>query len=248
MRDDESVGSVHAAPGGAPGGETHGAPHDVPREPEPSACVIPGCIDAAGQGAPIPVCTHHRALGADWVAREYGAEDALPTPCPTCGARVGIRYPSGWVCSVCEWVYGTSPDDDLPLPRVDVVYYIRFDDRMKIGHVEQPAAADVAALASRACRARARYACPRACPPRAVRRVAAGDERVVRAVDGAHGARGCAARRRRRTVGALRALGQRGDRVADVSRRVSRRRRRFLNPRGRHPTRSASPQTCSQRR
>ncbi|NNC13601.1 GIY-YIG nuclease family protein [Planctomonas sp. JC2975] len=98
-----------------------------------SSCVIPGCADAAAAGAPVPLCLHHLALGADWVAREYGVHDMLPTPCPACGARVGIRYPSGWVCSVCEWVYGTSPDGDLPLPRVDVVYYIRFDDRMKIG-------------------------------------------------------------------------------------------------------------------
>ncbi|GAB3396026.1 hypothetical protein GCM10027568_29270 [Humibacter soli] len=100
---------------------------------EPSECVVPDCSAAVAAGAPIPVCTHHLAVGADWVAQEYGAEDVLPTPCPACGARVGIRYPSGWVCAVCEWVYGTSPDDDLPLPRVDVVYYIRFDDRMKIG-------------------------------------------------------------------------------------------------------------------
>lgn len=98
-----------------------------------AACVIPGCTDSVALGSPIAVCAHHLAVGADWLAEEYGAEDVLPTPCPACGARVGIRYPSGWVCSVCEWAYGTSPDDDLPLPRVDVVYYIRFDDRMKIG-------------------------------------------------------------------------------------------------------------------
>ena len=101
--------------------------------PEPVTCVVPSCAQAVDAGAPIPVCTHHLALGADWATQEYGAEDVLPTPCPACGARVGIRYPSGWVCSVCEWVYGASPDGDLPLPRVDVVYYIRFDDRMKIG-------------------------------------------------------------------------------------------------------------------
>ena len=96
-------------------------------------CALPGCDEPVDPGAPVPVCTHHLAVGADWVAQQYGTVDALPTPCPACGARVGIRYPSGWVCSVCEWVYGTSPDGDLPLPRVDVVYYIRFDDRMKIG-------------------------------------------------------------------------------------------------------------------
>ncbi len=121
MRDEDGVGILHFARKGAP------------YEPEPSACVILGCADSVDAGVPIPVCTHHLVFGADWIAREYGADDVLPTPCPACGARVGVRYPSGWVCSVCEWVYGTSPDDDLPRPRVDVVYYIRFDDRMKIG-------------------------------------------------------------------------------------------------------------------
>jgi hypothetical protein len=37
------------------------------------------------------------------------------------------------MCAVCEWVYGTVPDAELPHSRVEVVYYIRFRDRIKIG-------------------------------------------------------------------------------------------------------------------
>jgi hypothetical protein len=101
--------------------------------PDPSSCDVRGCTRAAAPGAPVPLCAQHLALAADWVAQEFGVEDVLPSPCPACGSRLGVRYPSGWLCAVCEWAYGTSPDEDLPRPRVDVVYYIRFGDRMKIG-------------------------------------------------------------------------------------------------------------------
>ncbi len=30
------------------------------------------------------------------------------------------------------------PDADLPLPRIDIVYYIRFDERVKIGTSSRP--------------------------------------------------------------------------------------------------------------
>jgi hypothetical protein len=96
-------------------------------------CLSPGCLTPAAAGAPVPVCRHHLAVAAEWFAQEFGVEDLLPSPCVACGARVGVRYPSGWACATCEWVYGVSPDGELPRPRVDVVYYIRFDDRMKIG-------------------------------------------------------------------------------------------------------------------
>jgi hypothetical protein len=96
-------------------------------------CDVGGCTHEAAAGAPISLCVDHLALAADWVGQEFGVEDALPSPCPACGSRLGVRYPSGWLCAVCEWVYGTSPDEDLPRPRVEVVYYIRFEDRMKIG-------------------------------------------------------------------------------------------------------------------
>lgn len=45
----------------------------------------------------------------------------------------GIR-----ACPVCGWHVGDSPDPDLPAPRIDVVYYLRWEDRIKIGTSAQP--------------------------------------------------------------------------------------------------------------
>lgn len=75
------------------------------------------------------LCAHHLALAADSSPRD----DVLPHPCLVCGGRIGVRLASGIVCATCEWVHGVVPDGDLPMPRVDVVYYLRFDDRVKIG-------------------------------------------------------------------------------------------------------------------
>lgn len=44
-----------------------------------------------------------------------------------------MHYPSGWVCAVCEWKVGDLPDGESATPRVDVVYYIRFKNQVKIG-------------------------------------------------------------------------------------------------------------------
>lgn len=49
-----------------------------------------------------------------------------------------MRYPSGWLCAVCEWRVGDEPDGEIRAPRVDVVYYLRFDDRIKIGTTANP--------------------------------------------------------------------------------------------------------------
>lgn len=62
----------------------------------------------------------------------------LPGPCPLCGGAEGVRTDGAWSCAVCGWRYGDVPDADLPLPRVDVVYYIRFDERVKIGTSRRP--------------------------------------------------------------------------------------------------------------
>ncbi|MGH3690120.1 MAG: GIY-YIG nuclease family protein [Microbacterium sp.] len=62
----------------------------------------------------------------------------LPGPCSLCGGTQGIRTDDVWICAACGWRYGDAPDPDLPLPRVDVVYYIRFDDRVKIGTSRRP--------------------------------------------------------------------------------------------------------------
>ncbi|WP_342780549.1 GIY-YIG nuclease family protein [Agromyces intestinalis] len=92
----------------------------------------------ADEAAPIALCTTHLLLAHDWVVRDAGVTDLLPSPCRLCASRVGVRYPSGWVCAACEWRVGEVPDDDLVLPRVDVVYYLRYDDRIKIGTSSRP--------------------------------------------------------------------------------------------------------------
>ncbi|MFK3679074.1 GIY-YIG nuclease family protein [Microbacterium sp. NPDC090218] len=63
---------------------------------------------------------------------------ALPGPCALCGGTLGVRPDEAWCCAACGWRYGDVPDADLPLPRVDVVYYIRFDERVKIGTSWRP--------------------------------------------------------------------------------------------------------------
>ena len=89
-------------------------------------------------GSPIALCERHLAVAADWGAAEHGATDVLSSPCVLCGSRLGVHHPSGWLCAVCEWRHGEVPDAELPPPRVDVVYYLRYDDRVKIGTTAQP--------------------------------------------------------------------------------------------------------------
>jgi hypothetical protein len=86
----------------------------------------------------VALCERHLAAASDWTSREYGVTDVLPTPCRVCGSRLGVRWPSGWLCAVCEWRHGEIVDAELPPPRVDVVYYLRFDDRVKIGTTANP--------------------------------------------------------------------------------------------------------------
>ncbi|MEU4015718.1 GIY-YIG nuclease family protein [Microbacterium sp. NPDC028030] len=62
----------------------------------------------------------------------------LPGPCPLCASTSGTRTDDAWYCGLCGWRYGDAPDPELPLPRVDVVYYIRFDRRVKIGTSRRP--------------------------------------------------------------------------------------------------------------
>lgn len=63
---------------------------------------------------------------------------SLPGPCLLCGGVRGDRRSGRWHCAICDWPYGDVPDDDLPRPRVDVVYYLRFDRRVKIGTSARP--------------------------------------------------------------------------------------------------------------
>lgn len=98
------------------------------------------CGGIVSDGAPVPLCDRHLALAHDWVDDGRGVADLAADPCPACGSRLAVRYPSGRVCGVCEWHYGDVVDTELPLPRVDVVYYLRFDDRIKIGTTANPRA------------------------------------------------------------------------------------------------------------
>lgn len=88
--------------------------------------------------SPLPLCPAHLAAVLEWTEGEFGTVDTLPSACPACGSRLGVRYPGGWVCAACEWRLGDVVDDGLPPPRVDVVYYIRFGDRIKIGTTANP--------------------------------------------------------------------------------------------------------------
>jgi len=98
------------------------------------------CAGPIAPGAPLNLCVEHLLAAHDWVARDVGVTDTLPSPCLACGSRLGVRYPSGWLCAICEWRVGEIPDHDAwgTGIRVDVVYYLRFRDRIKIGTSGNP--------------------------------------------------------------------------------------------------------------
>lgn len=62
----------------------------------------------------------------------------LSGPCHLCGSVSGIRASGAWECVTCGWRYGDVPDDDLPRPRIDVVYHLCYDRRVKIGTSMRP--------------------------------------------------------------------------------------------------------------
>jgi len=104
-----------------------------------------GPVGASGRcGRPIVVaaglglCEEHLLRASEWVAGEAGVTDVLPSPCPACGSRLGVKWPSGWLCAVCEWRLHEHPDPDARPVRVDVVYYIRSRGRIKIGTSANP--------------------------------------------------------------------------------------------------------------
>ena len=103
-----------------------------------SRCAIPKCASPTEPDAPLPLCALHLTVAHDWVERDVGVADLLPAPCAACGSPLGVRYPSGWICATCEWRVGDRPDDEPAVARVDVVYYIRFKDRVKIGTSSNP--------------------------------------------------------------------------------------------------------------
>lgn len=63
---------------------------------------------------------------------------ALPSPCRLCGHDTGVRDGESWRCAWCDWPYGDSPDFDIPRPVIEVVYYVRYDRRVKIGTSRRP--------------------------------------------------------------------------------------------------------------
>lgn len=104
-----------------------------------------GIVDARGpcgaavpQGAELNLCLRHHLAAYDWITRDVGVTDVLPSPCLACGSRLGVRYPSGWLCAVCEWKVGDLPDGPVASTRLDVVYYLRAGDRIKIGTSANP--------------------------------------------------------------------------------------------------------------
>lgn len=110
-----------------------------PAAAEPRGCLAgDSCRGIVPEDAPLDLCEHHLAVAADWVQPAGGMSDLLPSPCRVCGSSLGVRYPSGWICGICEWRVGDVIDDELPPPRVDVVYYLRFADRVKIGTTANP--------------------------------------------------------------------------------------------------------------
>jgi hypothetical protein len=113
-------------------------PPMTPTAPEPVACLVPGCDGAARHPELIPLCESHLELAAEVHGATAGVTGPLPSPCRLCGSRIGLRYDTGHVCAVCEWPYGEHPDGELAPPRVDIVYYLRFRERVKIGTTTNP--------------------------------------------------------------------------------------------------------------
>lgn len=62
----------------------------------------------------------------------------LPDPCPLCGRGDAVRVAGDLACAWCGWRFGDAPDADLPRPVVEVVYYLRYDRRVKIGTSGRP--------------------------------------------------------------------------------------------------------------
>ena len=89
--------------------------------------------------APVALCEGHLAAASEWADRALRRDrSAARRRAALCGSPLGVRYPSGWICAVCEWRHGEVPDAELPPPRVDIVYYLRFGDRVKIGTTSNP--------------------------------------------------------------------------------------------------------------
>ncbi|MBM7471276.1 GIY-YIG nuclease family protein [Subtercola frigoramans] len=98
------------------------------------------CANPVAAARGLNLCDRHLLEAYAQVTAEVGVNDVLPTPCVACGSRLGVSYPSGWLCAVCEWRLGALPDGTGQRPRVDVVYYVRFRNTVKIGTSANPRA------------------------------------------------------------------------------------------------------------
>lgn len=105
---------------------------------DPIPCAILRCAEPAERAEVIALCSMHLAVAAEVHGSAHGVTDLLPSPCVLCASRLGVRHASGWRCAICEWPHGEHPDGELPRPRVDVVYYLRFGNRVKIGTTGNP--------------------------------------------------------------------------------------------------------------
>lgn len=62
----------------------------------------------------------------------------LERACVLCRGTLATRINGALRCRICGWRVGDVPDPDVPVPRVDVVYYVQFDSRIKIGTSARP--------------------------------------------------------------------------------------------------------------
>jgi hypothetical protein len=97
------------------------------------------CPDGVEADAPINLCPDHLTAAYEWRAGQRGHdEDIMPSPCDACGERTGREYTAGWICASCGWRSGEPVTTEFRdrvrrLRSLEVVYYIRFSDRVKIG-------------------------------------------------------------------------------------------------------------------
>ncbi|UGB36502.1 GIY-YIG nuclease family protein [Microbacterium sp. cx-55] len=103
-----------------------------------SCAIADGCGGPVPAASPLPLCELHLALAAEASVDVHGETDLLPAPCRRCGSPLGARFRSGWICAVCDWHHGEVVDGELPAPRLDIVYYLGFRDRVKIGTTVNP--------------------------------------------------------------------------------------------------------------
>lgn len=100
--------------------------HDVPRK---------GVVFSSSS-AIFPRSTAH--VGSSSYGSGVSSSARLPDPCVLCGATDGERQAGRLRCGWCHWRVSDTLDPDLERPRVEVVYYLRYAERIKIGTSARP--------------------------------------------------------------------------------------------------------------